>query len=243
MSTEQEKSPLEVLKEKYLNKEWAKPEWTDLVLEQLADNEVSKDKNGKAFPRVRGLRRLGSYLADNVYIDCEHIFGNEQYASAKAIAFDSNGVVASAMAEATPANINNEMISKHLLATAESRAEGRCWTKVLKLNCLTAEEMSLGVAENVTKDNVKDIDDDDGSFMVPTQKRIINKKCKELDINPMKLAQNTCGNEKYGNLDIAKNIQKGELSKILASKLIERLDKASREEKTIPEEFKGYVAL
>lgn len=237
-----DKITLEQLKEKFDAKDWSKPEWTDLVLEQLADNEVSKDKSGKRFPRVRGLRRLGSYLSDAI-MECHVVKCEPEYVACEASASGSNGFYANSLAEATPANIGNEIIAKHLMATAESRAEGRCWTKVLKLNCLTAEEMSLGVAENVTKDKVKDIDEDDGSMMGVTQKRIINRRCKELDINPMKLAESTCGNEKYGNLDAGKNIQKGVFSKTLASKIIERLDKASRDELPIPEEFKGYVAL
>lgn len=249
MAEEKSKLTLVQLKNLFNCNEWALPNWTDLVLEQFEANELADDGKGNKYPRVRGLRRIGSYLAAGVYIDCDVIHCSEQYAACRAVAMaitkdDATKTIikelhASSMAEATPANVNNEMIAKHLLATAESRAEGRCWTKVLKLNCLTAEEMSLSVSEQSTnKDSVKDIDGEESCDMLPMQKKMINKRCKEFDINLEKFAKNTC--EKY-NLDVQLHNKNGKISKTLAAKIIERFDEAIREEKPVPEEFKGYV--
>lgn len=239
---------MEELKEKFDNSDWVNLDWTDLVLEQLAPNEIATDPKGKKYPRVRGLRRVGSFLAPNTHMNCEVISCNESYAACKAIALNESrpegmnytleSIHASSMADAHANNVGHPEIAKHLLATAESRAEGRCWTKILKLNCLTAEEMSLGVAE-ATKNDAKDIDSEEGDI-VDTQKRMINKKCKDMNINPLKYAEKAC--EKL-NLDVKSNIKRNTVSKNLAAGMIKLLDKAAREELEVPEEFKGYVAL
>lgn len=237
------------LKEKFDKSDWVNLDWTDLVLEQLAPNEIATDKQSKKYPRVRGLRRIGSFLAPGTHINCEVISCNENYAACKATALNESkpegmnytleSIHASSMADAHPGNVGHPEIAKHLLATAESRAEGRCWTKILKLNCLTAEEMSLGVAESSKPDVAKDIDKEDGDI-VDTQKKMINKKCKEMNINPLKYAEKAC--EKL-NLDVKSNVKGNVVSKNLAAGMIKLLDKAAREEIEVPEEFKGYLAL
>jgi len=239
------------LKTSFEGNEWVNPEWTDLVLEQLADNEVSIDQKGKKYPRVRGLRRIGSFLSQ-AYIVCDSISCNEQYAACKAEAYiygyGDRGYtvkVASSMAEATPTNVNNEMIAKHLLATAESRAEGRCWTKVLKLNCLTAEEMSLGATETTKPDAVKDIDEENGTIN-SMQRKMINKKCKLLNIDANKFAEDVCNTkDESGQLlfDPKTNLVKGILSKLLASKVIELLGRIERAEDKVKPELEGFVTL
>lgn len=241
MSEEKKTYSLEELKNMYEKEgKWASVEWTDLVLSHLADNEVSKDNNGKLYPRVRGLRRIGSYIT-GYYILCDVICAERSYAACLASAYSPSGVTSfSSMAEATPENVNNEMIAKHLLATAESRAEGRCWTKVLMLNCLTAEEMSLSSSEQpTTKESVKDIDQETNEEIAPIQKKLINKKCKELDVNLEKIAENTCNKS---NLDVKLHYNNGKISTVLAAKILERLDKSIREQIPIPDEFKGYTA-
>ncbi len=242
---------MEELKVKFESREWANQEWTDLVLEQFTPNELATDPKGNKYPRVRGLRRIGSSLT-NCYINCECIKCEQSYAACKATAImllandaEKKGLfpvlIASSMAEATPENVNHEMIAKHLLATAESRAEGRCWIKVLKLNCHTAEEMSLATAETTTtKEVVKDIDSEESCDMVPMQKKMINKRCKEFDVNLIKFAENTC---KKHELDVELHNKNGKISKTLAAKIIERFDEAIREEKAVPDELKGYIPL
>lgn len=235
------------LKAKFDAQEWVDVGWTDLVLEQLAPNELADDGKGKKYPRVRGLRRIGSYIA-NATIVCDVISCNDQYAACKAtaqISVSNNALFgqrfsASSMAEATPANVNNEMIAKHLLATAESRAEGRCWTKVLKLNCLTAEEMSLGAAETAKPETTRDIDSEESGMFTDVQRKIINVKCKKAGINAQKYVKAIC---ELNNLDSKTNITKDGISKVLAEKVQEALDIFNREDKIVKEEFKGYVAL
>jgi|JI10StandDraft_1071094.scaffolds.fasta_scaffold495497_2 hypothetical protein len=232
------------LRNKFDLQEWVNPTWTDLILGELAENEISVSKDGKKYPRVRGLRRIGSYIT-NAFINCEVISCNEVYAACKATAVvcreDGRLIVASSMAEATPANVNNDMIAKHLLATAESRAEGRCWTKVLKLNCLTAEEMSLDT-ENKDKDAEKSVDiDKEEAWSSDIQKKMINNKSKKLDINPMKYAELLAGLD--DELSVASDIKDGVLSKKLAARLIEALDKVTKDGKKIPEDLQGFVSL
>lgn len=223
---------LQKLKESFSKQEWVMPEWTDKVMSLLQDNEVAEDQNKKKYPRVRGLRRIGSFLSD-VFITCEPLAYSTEYSACKATAIrilddgKSTAVVASSTAEATPGNVNNEAISKHLLATAESRAEGRCWTKVLKLNCLTAEEISLGENQKtVNAEEMVDIDKE-AQWFNSIQKNMINKKCKNLNVNILKLAEFLVTRDNLGN----KSIDKTNLSKQLASKMIEELDKSIKEER------------
>lgn len=231
------------LKDKFLAGEWVNVEWTDSVLAELKENEVAVGKDGKKYPRVKGLRRIGSFLSEAL-IDCDVIVCNTEYAACKATAFkqrenNTEFVLASSMAEATPANVNNDMIAKHLLATAESRAEGRCWTKVLKLNCLTAEEMSLADAD---ADSNKNVDIDEGEkWFSDTQKKMINNKSKKLNINPIEYAKLLV--ELDEEMDIKSDIKNNTLSRKLAARLIDALDKVIKEGKVVPDNLQGFVSL
>ncbi len=228
------------LKVAFSGNQWSEPTWTELVLEHLAENEVAKDEKGNKYPRVRGLRRVGSFITD-AYMNCFSIECREDYAACKAeasVRLEGNDfmIVATAMAEATPANVNNAMIAKHLLATSESRAEGRCWTKVLKLNCLTAEEMQLGVADSATATEKPAVDmeqNENESPMTDTQRKMINSKSKKLDVNPNKIAQVVCKRENH----------EGKLTKILATKVIEILGAIERKEEKITEKTMGFEVL
>lgn len=221
------------LKEAFEKLEWASPEWTDKVLALLQENEVAKDEENRKYPRVRGLRRIGSYLTEAQVI-CDVISADRGYAACKATGYsmvESNGnreifPIASSTAEATPENVNHEMIAKHLLATAESRAEGRCWTKILKLNCLTAEEMSVPddkIESNVTVDINNEEEFEECSDI---QRKMLNKKCKASNLNIMKYAEFMRETKKLDTKHLANGI-----SKQLASKMIDELDRSIRDEK------------
>lgn len=242
MSEEFVKPTMEELKAKFEAKEWALPTWTDFLLGQLEPNEVAI-KDEKRFPRVRGLRRLGSYLAENVVINCSVISCNEEYAACRAEAMqpirdnEYDRPIASSMAEATPANVNNPSIAKHLLATAESRAEGRCWTKVLKLNTLTAEEMSLDKESESDKVETVDIDEGGDEWNSDIQKKMINAKAKKLNMNIEAYAKFIC---ESNELEVDKNISAKGLSDTLAKKVIQGLDAALKKEKFAAGTFAGY---
>ncbi len=218
---------LDILKEKYGNKEWLAPEWTDLVLEVLQKNEVAIDAKGKKYPRVRGLRRIGAYIAD------AHVISNvlrcdRDYSACQASAMRNREQIATAMADATVENVGNPMIAKHLLATAESRAEGRCWAKLLQLNCLTAEEMSASTEASETPEVTVDINEEEEfEQWTNIQKNILNKKCKGMNIDVFKYANYML---EYKSFD-AKHIENNNISKKLASKMIDELDKTSRGER------------
>lgn len=239
------------LKASFDAQEWAMPNWTDKVLAHLQDNEVAKDQNDKKYPRVRGLRRIGSYLS-GALIECEPLKYENGYAAciatARKLQSDTlNHIVATSTAEATPENVNNDAISKHLLATAESRAEGRCWTKVLKLNCLTAEELSVSESSNKTIPdvtvNIDDVNKEDHWFN-EVQRKMLNKKCKSLNLNVLGLAEYMRKEKEFDNTHIDKN----SISKSLAFKMIEELDKSIKKEKGCIKfeektELQGYESI
>lgn len=214
-------------------------DWTEKILEQLADNEVAKDGE-KKFPRVRGLRRIGRVLAPATSINSSVIgYPNKDYAAVKTtlkLPVVNGFVEYDAVAEATPENIGNDLISQHLLATAESRSEGRAWTKLLLLNCLTAEEMSLSNKDKVDQEVIVDIDELP-EFITDTQKKMINSKCKKLKVNPLKYIEAVANNNDL-------KLNKGRISFDLALKVQKSLDELNRkEDKEIPEDLQGYVQL
>lgn len=232
---------LEDLQVEFQQSLWKNADWTDKVIGMLAENEISKDDKQKIYPRVRGLRRIGSFIA-KASMECDVIGCTELYAACKATARINGFVAATAMAEATPANVNNDMIAKHLLATAESRAEGRCWTKVLVLNCLTAEEMSLGFNQDkpAAKEVTREIDDEESGNISDVQRKTINNKSKKLDVNSLKIGEIICNKE---NLDVKSSIVDGVMKKALASKVLEVLGQMERGEVALSDKTKGFVKL
>jgi hypothetical protein len=101
--------------------------------------------------------------------------------------------------------------------------------------------MSLDT-ENKDKDAEKSVDiDKEEAWSSDIQKKMINNKSKKLDINPMKYAELLAGLD--DELSVASDIKDGVLSKKLAARLIEALDKVTKDGKKIPEDLQGFVSL
>lgn len=147
------------------------PEWQDYVVSLLTKNEF-QDGN----PTAAGLRRVAELVMGRVVNSYPQViqFPNEQCNRAVVQYFveccttflvtdqDTHEqtivektMKVSALAESNTGNLN-EPYSNHMVATAETRAEGRAFKKLLLLNFSTAEEL-LGNSNKAPAETASDV--------------------------------------------------------------------------------------
>ena len=110
-----------------------------------------------------------------------------------------------------------------IVATADTRAEGKALRRALKLRVVTAEEVQTQVSEEevlTAQDHIND-----------QQIMAINAVCRKHDLNVEKVAKSV-----YNN---AKTLK--QLTNLEASVLMDKITSYQRE-KSIPEELLGYDA-
>ena len=108
---------------------------------------------------------------------------------------------------------------EHLVATADTKAEGKALRRALKLSIVTAEEL-----------NFKEEDDVNVNTVINDQQIIaVNQLCKRLDINVNRILETS-----YNN----KNVK--ELSHALGRELLHKLSEYQRNKSTIPSDITGY---
>lgn len=127
------------------------------------------------------------------------------------------------------AGVNNdntdEPYSKYKSATAATRAEGRIYRKLLRLNKITtAEEVSVRADEEGEIDWVPDNYIEDGQIS------IINMMCHRLDIDVLKFLNS--GREQYAHVS--------QINKKTAFKMIKELTNFQRDAKSPPDNILGY---
>lgn len=205
--------------------EMTDPAWPDFVLSHLVDNEKSD-----GHPKSDGLRRLtelfiGKILEINTEVpQCPNV-ENENHATViVSIVVDSQHGPLKASGAADVFRGNTESVfCRHSVATAETRAEGRAYRKMLRLvNVITAEELV----------NEKHLDIDYGVDKIESaQIRMIDQMClpEKLNINVEKL---------LNNMDISLD-KFNNISKSKAQEICQRIN-AYQYEIPIPEEIKGY---
>jgi hypothetical protein len=200
------------------------PGWTDYFLSHLTDNELKKGN-----PTVDGIRRVteklyGEILASHTEVlehPCAannwsrcvamHNLQIRKYANDELVSIQ--GVV-----DVKYQNIP-QPYCEHLVATADTRAEGKALRRALKLNIVTAEEVNVKEEDDVTTtENIND-----------AQIVAINQLCKRLDINVNKLLKTS-----YNKEDI------NGLSHAVARQLLHDLSNYQRNKKSIPAEVIGY---
>lgn len=204
------------------------PAWQDYVLSHLQENEKIK-----GHPKADSLRRLTELLLgpivniDTQVPQCPDQNNNYRATVIVSIdvettnSLDYNGLMirASGAADVFPGN-TEQLFAKFPVATAETRAEGRAYRKLLRLvNIVTAEEL---VDENQIYDPTDRID--------TAQIMMIKQMCStnKLNINVEELLS------KY-------NIQVDSLEKISKSKAQEICKILSSYQATgVPEELLGY---
>jgi len=199
------------------------PEWSEYVLDQMHDSEL-RDGN----PTVDGLRRatekvygeiLGSVSEivnhDAARGNCtiKHTLTIQKYITGAIITVD--GCV-----DVKHNNIPYPF-NQHLVATADTRAEGKALRRALKLRVVTAEEM-----QNTSEDDVLASQEE----ITDQQILAINQMCKRLDVNLVEAVKASAVN--------VKSIRKA--SNLQGRTLLSSLSEYQRSPKTIPENLLGY---
>lgn len=93
-------------------------------------------------------------------------------------------VVISDIADCWWGNTGDSRFAVHPSATASTRAEGRCFRKLLNLNTITAEENS-----NVNEDEVIYETEGKDEYIQSHVKTLIKSRCESLDIDVLKLVK------------------------------------------------------
>ena len=181
------------------------PNWSKYILDQLAEDE--KDGN---FPKSEGLRRLvEKEISPIVCMETSVIQApnpdNNMIATVKTTIYLENGqkydAVADNQQDHCPPPFN-----KHTSAVAESRSEGRCYRKILRLkNIVTKEEI---IEENIQSDTT----------INKVQKGLINTLCSNsrLNINVKKLFDYTFKDKKEEKIQNYSHEQAAQICKLLS---------------------------
>lgn len=200
------------------------PDWTEHVLSHLKDHEL-KDGN----PTVDGLRRVTGLIygdiivsrtkllevPDSNYEKCtaSHTLAVERYVDGKYLEVSA---VVDVRYKKTERPYN-----EYLVATADTRAEGKALRRLLKLSIVTAEELSE-----------KDEDEVDlNTFINDNQISVIAVLSKRLDINAALLIK------RYVKEPI-KNVR--EVPYHLARNILSDLGHYQRHTQDIPAEVVGF---
>lgn len=119
------------------------PEWTAWVLEHLEEHELVSGA-----PTTDGLRRICDlYYGTIISSDCECVSYGEDHAAVKHTVsilrhFDNVTIEASAMVDALKSK-TPEPFKSHILATADTRAEGKALRRLLRIRVITNEELQV----------------------------------------------------------------------------------------------------
>ena len=201
------------------------PEWSEYLLDQLSDSELI---NGA--PTVDGLRRItekcfgeivGSKSAiiesptsqNNQRCTICHTLTISKYRSAQSISVD--GCV-DVLYHKTPYPFKD-----HLVATADTRAEGKALRRALKIRVVTAEELQ-------NEDEQEALSSDE--LVNDQQVLALNQLCKRLDLSVKSFVKGE--NNKVKKIDELRNLE--------ARLLIAKLSEFQRTPKDIPESYMGY---
>ena len=199
------------------------PEWTTYVLRHLQDSEL---KNGN--PTVDGLRRItGIVYGDIIHSETElleipsrtyekctakHKIVLKRYA-------DEEIVEVSAVVDVRY-NKTESPYNEYLVATADTRAEGKALRRLLKLSIITAEELSE-----------KDEDDLEGQTVInDNQVNAINLLCQRLDINVEKMIKTYVKEFKHIR----------DVPYLAARQIITQLSNYQRDLDSIPKDIAGF---
>jgi hypothetical protein len=198
--------------------------WSEYLLDHLSDNELI---NGA--PTVDGLRRVcemcfGEILEskstivetptpDNNRCTICHSLTIRKYRSDTVVKID--GCV-DVLYHKTPYPFKD-----HLVATADTRAEGKALRRALKIRVITAEELQ-NEDEEVTLTSDEQINDQ--------QVLAINQLCKRLDISVTELVKAQYNNVKSLN----------EINNLEARLLISKLSGFQRDSDAVADKLKGY---
>ena len=204
----------------------ADPEWSEYVLDNMHDTEL-RDGN----PTVDGLRRVTEKVYGEIIestsdvlelpsaggrrCTIKHTLKIRKYETDAIITVD--GCV-DVRYDKVPFPFND-----HLVATADTRSEGKALRRALKLRVVTAEEM-----DNSAEDDVMAAEED----ITDQQILAINQMCKRLDINLINFVKEICAGVE--SIKTVSNLQ--------GRMLLSSLSEYQRNSDAIRKELLGYDA-
>jgi len=202
------------------------PDWTTYVLGLLQDHEL---KNGN--PTVDGLRRvIGIVFGDIVESRTKILeIPNNNYEKCTAshtlvVRKHNDGQIVVVTAAADVRYKTTEApYNEYLVATADTRAEGKALRRILKLSIITAEEYSAKTEDTINNNEL----------INENQINVIQMLCFRLSINPAKLLAENVSKEIKDVADIPYQTAKVILS---------NLSYYQRHLNEIPDSIKNYNA-
>tara|TARA_R110000824_G_scaffold128568_4_gene289504 strand:- start:19441 stop:20172 length:732 start_codon:yes stop_codon:yes gene_type:complete len=197
------------------------PKWSEHVLDQMDDSELREGN-----PTVDGLRRVTERIygeiisstsdvikADERACTIKHTLQIQKYSTGATITVD--GCI-----DVRYQNVPHPF-NQHLVATADTRAEGKALRRALKLRVITAEEM-----QNTSEDDILAAEEN----ITDQQILAINQMCKRLDIDLVGIVKNTCA-----NVESIRNV-----NNLQGRMLLSSLSEYQRKTSSITDDIKGY---
>lgn len=202
--------------------------WSDFVLTKFAPDEMVEDpKTKNRLPNIDGLRRVAKLLLGEVITSVPDVIKSpsEQDRSATVSylitlqRYDGRLVTYGGAADCSSDN-TDQVYAKHPVSVAETKAEARALRKALGLKkIIAAEEANMEAPESWQEEVINDM-----------QLLLIDKKCKESDINVLKFMKS--GKHAYKHFkQIPRNV---------AAEMVRYVNEYARDAVKIPEEIKGY---
>ena len=209
------------------------PDWDAFVMSQFDASELAD-----GFPRVAGLRRVAELLLGDIInsspVDVHPVaLRDETQRSTVGYSITFNWWDDTERTYADVADCHSENQDPDFLiysvASASTRAEGRALRKALKIKKCSFEEIKPKSSEERPKTKTSTVSDKPDPIS-DGQIRFLNKRCKDLDVNVIKLLN--MNGDKY---DVIEDVMKTE-----AKEMIDFLADVSAEKKTLDKAIKGY---
>lgn len=199
------------------------PRWSEYVLDQMDDTEL---KEGN--PTVDGLRRVTERVYGEIISSVSDIFSYDTDRGICTVKhtlqiqkYETDSIITvSGCVDVKYSNIPHPF-NQHLVATADTRAEGKALRRALKLRVITAEEM-----QNTDEDDVLAAEENINDQQILA----INQMCKRLDINLVNFVKNACND--IDSIRSANNLQ--------GRMLLKSLSELQRKGASISEDVVGY---
>jgi|SanBayMetagenome_1026888.scaffolds.fasta_scaffold13302_3 hypothetical protein len=180
--------------------EYGSEGWDSYVMSLFKPEELIDGK-----PRCVGLRRVGrTVLGDPVFTGPIHVSpatdndgpGRATVVYQMVFKFADGQRTFGDVADVWHGN-TDDMFAAHPVACASTKAEARCWRKALLISAVSAEELTVkdtaAIVQSLVSKSVKvgavtngEINDSDK--MSDQQRNLISIKCKQLNVDPRKLA-------------------------------------------------------
>lgn len=210
------------------------PEWHEYAMSLFNDDELVD-----GHPLVAGLRRVAELVIGQIlFSGPTQVFPvqRDDHHGRATVVFTikfANGSTYSEVADSWEGN-TDDMFCAYAVAIASTRAEARALRKALKIKGVAAEELTKKDTAKFVRDISKQKSSTSGDYdeqdrMSDAQSNFIDIKCKQLNIDGVKLLK------EIFNVDHNRKI-----SKKVASDIIDRLNEYQRDKGSIPESITGY---